>query len=413
MNAKTLLVLGLATAGLLAAALVVNRQKEGALSPTREAGRKLFPELAKNINAVTALEVKSKEGVVKLAKDGERWGMSDKGGYPVDFDKVKQIVVAVAEFEIVGELSKNPANYKKLGVQASDEEGSESKQLTLKDKSGAVLADVIVGQNKVSQGFGGKQSLFVRPVSSDQPYHVTGQVNLFGDASSWMKREVCKIESTRVREVVIAHPDGARLAIKKQAAEDKDFAVQDLPAGEELMWAGAANGIGGALQYLSLEDVKSASEMTLENPTLAEFTTFDGMRLAVRTSESDGKTWMSIAASFDETLRVEPPGPPAPPAEGEPQAEPPPPAPTLKSVEDVRKEVEELNAQVGRWVYAVPGYTGANFRKRMADLLKKNEEAPAPPDQVELTPPVVPPASDTSGAAPATDPAPTDKPSDG
>lgn len=414
MNAKTLLVLGLATAGLLAAAIVVNRQKEGALSPTREAGRKLFPELAKNINAVTSLEVKSKEGVVRLAKDGERWGMSDKGGYPVDFDKVKQIVVAVAEFEIVNELSKNPANYSKLGVQATDAEGSESKQLTLKDKSGAVLADVIVGQAKTTQGFGGKPSLFVRAASSDKPYQVTGQVNLVGDASGWMKREVCKIEANRVSEVVIAHPDGARLAIKKQSAEDKDFAVQDLPAGEELMWAGAANGIGGALQYLSLEDVKAASEMTLENPTVAEFTTFDGMRLTVRTSESEGKTWMSLAASFDEALRAEPPGPPAPPAEGEPQDAPPPPATTLKPADDVRKEVEELNAQVGRWVYAVPGYSGANFRKRMADLLKKKDEAGAAPfDDGEPAETVIEVPVDTSDPAPATLPAPTDKPSDG
>ncbi len=377
MNTKTLLVLGLATAGLFAAAIVVNRQKEGALSPTREAGLKLFPELAKNVNSVVALDVTSKDGVIKLAKDGERWGMSDKGGYPVDFDKVKQIVVAVSEFEIVSVLSKNPANYKKLGVQAVGEEGSESKQLTLKDKSGAVLADVIIGQTKATQGFGGKQQLFVRPASSDQPYQVTGQVNLFGDAASWMKRDICKIEANRVREVVIAHPDGARLAIKKETAEDKDFTVLDLPAGEELMWSGAANGIGGALQYLSLEDVKPAGEVSLDDATVAEFTTFDGLRISARSTEADGKTWIALAASFDEALRVEPPEPPAaePTAEGE-TPPPAPPASTLKPVEDVRKEVEELNEQFSRWVYGIPGYSGANFRKRMADLLKKKESEP-------------------------------------
>jgi hypothetical protein len=377
MNAKTLLVLGLAAAALLGAAYVVANQKESAHAPTLEAGLALFPELKKNINSVASIEVRSKDGVIRLAKDGERWGMADKGGYPVDFDKVKQIAVAVSEFEIVSELSRNPDNYKKLGVQAPTDEGSESKQLTLKDQAGAVLADVIIGETKVTQGYGGAPSLFVRPAASDQPYRVTGQVNLTGDASSWMKREICKLESNRVSQVVIAHPDGARLAIKKDAAEDKDFKVEDLPAGEELMWAGAANGIAGGLQYLSLEDVKPASEMTLENPTVAEFTTFDGVRVTVRSTEQDGKTWMSLAAAFDETLRKEPVGPPAPPtppegAEGEVET-PPTPAPTLKPVEDVRKEVDELNAQFSRWVYAVPGYTGANFRKRMSDLLKKKD----------------------------------------
>lgn len=379
MNAKTLIGLGVATAALFAAAIVVNNQKEGAHSPTREAGRKLFPELAKNVNAVAALDVTSKDGVIKLAKSGERWGVADKGGYPVDFDKVKQIVVAVSEFEILTELSKNPANYKKLGVLAPDAEGSESKRLTLKDANGAVLADVIIGNNKTSQGFGGKPSLFVRSATSEQPYEVSGTVNLFGDASTWMKREIAKLEANRVKSVVISHPDGARLAIAKASAEETNYTVEDLPAGEELMWDGAANGIAGALQYLSLEDVKPAAEMTLENPTVAEFTTFDGMRVTVRTTEADGKTWMSVAAAFDESLRVEPAGPAPAPEAAEGEA-PPPPASTLKSVEDVRKEVDELNAQLSKWVYAVPGYNGSNFRKRMPDLLKKKETAGAGAD---------------------------------
>jgi hypothetical protein len=412
MNAKTLIGLGVATAALFAAAIVVNNQKEGAHSPTREAGKKLFPELAKNVNAVTALEVTSKDGVVKLAKSGERWGVADKGGYPVDFDKVKQIVVAVSEFEILMELSKNPANYKKLGVLAPDAEGSDSKRLTLKDANGAVLADVIIGGPKTSQGFGGKPSLYVRAATSERPYEVSGSVNQLGDASTWMKREITKLEANRVKSVVISHPDGARLAIAKATAEETNYAVEDLPAGEELMWAGAANPIAGALQYLSLEDVKPAAEMTLENPTVAEFTTFDGMRVTVRTTEAEGKTWMSVAAAFDESLRAEPAGPAPAPETAEGEA-PPTPASTLKSVEDVRKEVDELNAQLSKWVYAVPGYNGANFRKRMPDLLKKKEEGAAadgaPLDDAALDgaaapqTPVVPPA--TEPTQPSTPPA--------
>lgn len=377
MNAKTLLVLGLASAALLGAAFVVASQREGAYTPARENGKKLFPELAKDVNSVVELTVRSKDSTVAVKRDGERWGMADKGGYPVDFDKVKQLVVAISEFEILSEMTRNPEHFKKLGVQDPTAEESESKQVTLKNASGAVLADVIIGSAKTTQGFGGKPSLFVRPVSGDQPYQVTGQVNLFGDASSWMKRDICKIESNRVAQVVIEHPDGAKLAIAKSAPEDKDFAVQDLPAGEELMWSGAANPIGGALQYLSLEDVKPADQITLENPTTAEFTTFDGVRLTVQSAEMDGKTWIRLAAAFDESLRSEQAGPPAPPAaEGAEGAEAPPPAPasTLKPVEDVRKEVEELNAQFSRWVYAVPGYNGANFRKRVTDLLKKKPE---------------------------------------
>jgi hypothetical protein len=62
-------------------------------------------------------------------------------------------------------------------------------------------------------------------------------------------------------------------------------------------------------------------------------------------------------------------------AEGEKHEDP---KPALKPLEDVQKEADELNAKWGPWVYSIPGYNAANLRKKMTDLLKK-EEPPIDP----------------------------------
>jgi hypothetical protein len=205
--------------------------------------------------------------------------------------------------------------------------------------------------------------------------------------------------------------------VSKNAASDANFAVENVPEGKELQWPGVGSGLASALQYLSLDDVQKSEGFDAAGATTAEFTCFDGMVVTAKTIEKDSKTWVALSARFDETQRAAPAGPPPPPpAEGETAPETPK-EPELKSIDDVKKEVDELNLKWSPWVYAVPGYNAANLRKKMSDLLKQDEPpAPAPAD----------PADDPTGehgaddghgheTPPADKPAqaPADKPSDG
>ena len=408
MKTRTFSILAvLALALVLAAYFSSKRDAEGADSsgPGRTAGSKFFGDLSEHVNDVAEVTVAAPEPAPETApnpdgtpaepaaapatapktfvitKQGDTWGASAKGGYPVDAGKVKQLVVGLSELATLEPMTRNKGFYSKLGVEDIDAPKAASKRVTLKDSSGKVLADVLIGQSARAQGGNGsKPSLYVRRVGEDQAFEVAGAVNVAADASGWLDLDIAKLESARVNRVVTAHPGGEVLEVMKNTTDDKNFSVVGLPAGEELMWPGVADGIAGALQYLRLEDVQKNDNFDMSGATTTDFTTFDGMRVTVKSLEKDGKTWATLNAAFDPTLLVEAPTVVAPPPEGDkPADEPPTPPPTppkaaRKPAEEVQKEVEALNTKVVPWVYVIPGYGAANLRKHMTDLLKKKEE---------------------------------------
>ncbi|MCC7013108.1 MAG: DUF4340 domain-containing protein [Planctomycetes bacterium] len=430
MNQKTFGILAVVTGVVLAAGVFVSQRGEsGAATANPTLGKRLFPELGARLNDVAKLTVVSKDATINLEKNGASWGVADKGGYPVDFGKVKQLAVAVSEMELLAQMTANPASHAKLGVEEPTAAEASSRRVTLKDASGAVLADLIVGKPKPHEGFGGRGSLFVRKEGESQAWEVSGQLSVAGSVNDWLSREIGKLEGTRVKRVFVQHADGNTLAVSKGSATDKDFSVENLPEGAELQWPGVAGGIGSALQYLSLDDVQKSEGFDLAGATSATFECFDGLVVTARSIERDSKTWVALSAKIDESLRAAAPGPQAPPpAEGEPAPETPK-EPELKALEDVKKEADELNAKWSAWVYAVPGYSAANLRKKLTDLLKAPEPV-APPDGSAPSDGLTPPDEDAThgaddghghgtstpaGDAPApvpTDP-PADKPSDG
>ena len=376
MNPKTLTLLGGATVVVAAlAAWFANRDPHGVeASPAADAP--LFGELRERVNDVSGVTITTATESFTLSRGADGWGLADKGGYPVDAGRVKALVLGLSELTLVEQKTANPALFGKLDLQdpGSDPEAP-SKRVRLTDPQGSVLADVIVG--RASQGGGpGAGTLFVRRAEEGPALEARGRVTIEGRSSSWLDRAIAKLERKRVREVTIAHPDGETLRVYRESPDLQDFQVADLPEGAELSWPGVAGGLAGALEYLNLEDVEPAAEALFDanQAVTATFTTFDGLVVTARTVEQDDKTLLEVAARYDESARSpEPAGPPAA-AEGEEGAPAPVPASIGKSPEEVTAEAGEIRSRVEGWVYVVPGYAGANLRKRMAELLKQPEE---------------------------------------
>ncbi|MGH8591841.1 MAG: hypothetical protein ACREXX_21755, partial [Gammaproteobacteria bacterium] len=92
------------------------------------------------------IEVKSKDHKTTVRKDGERWVIEDRGGYPALFDKVKATVVAVADLEVLEPKTTNKELYPRLGVEGIDVEPSSSVLVNLADGQSKPLAALLVGK---------------------------------------------------------------------------------------------------------------------------------------------------------------------------------------------------------------------------------------------------------------------------
>lgn len=414
MNAKTVKILGGATLVVVVLALLAQRDGHSSSASSVERAD-LFPDLDGRVNDVAELEVRNKDAVFTVAKTPDGWGLKDKGGYPVDVGKVKTALLAVDGFQTLERKTADPERFGDLGLRAPEDPESASTRVTLRDAGGSVLADVILGQQRVARG-AGQRSMYVRAADEEQCWEVSGTLQVDGTPTNWLDKEILRVEGERVARVQILQDGGDPLVVEKASPEATDFVVRDVPEGRELKWAGVASSVGRALQYLNLEDVKPVDDVDLSAAELQEtvFTTFDGLVLHAYLADLDGTTWARFRAAYDENERwQEPAGPTAPEAADE-EAEDPAAAleedaaPELKAAEDVRTEVEALNARLERWVFALPAWTVQNFRKTMDELLQPlpEEGAAAGEDGLDL---MAAPADD-GGLEPVVDDAGADEP---
>ena len=116
MNTKQLLILGLVTVVVLVAAIVAVQSNSKAAGTGADAG-KLFPDLSAALNSADAVEIADKEGAFRIERIDGDWGLAERGGYPVQFERVKQNLVALAELEILEVKTKNPARHAELQLQ--------------------------------------------------------------------------------------------------------------------------------------------------------------------------------------------------------------------------------------------------------------------------------------------------------
>jgi len=400
MQQKNVVILGTVTVIALGVAALALRNPDASASKSEDAH--LFPALSEHINDVTEVRIEKGGKSATLKREGGKWKLADRGGYPAQFEKVKELAVRIADLEIEEAKTAKKANHAKLGVEwpqakkegeaggageedEGAEEAEESGLVTLRDASGKDLAAVVVGK---SEWRGSKPKVYARRLSEDQVYLCAprGTLSVMPDAKSWIEAKFVELQNDRVQSVSIEHNDGETVEIGRSVENHTQFAIQNMPPGKSERYAGVANGVAQALGYgLQLEDVRPVTEIDFAKEPVAKtrFRCVDGLELLVELAKFEDKTWVRVAASFTpppEPPKVETsPAEPAPAgdeiAAAEPSAEKP--AEEVKPAEekpaeekkDIAKEAAELNERLAPWAFEVASYKSDVLAKRMKDLL--------------------------------------------
>ena len=143
MKGKTLLILLLA-AGLLAA-LAFLRFGDKADTAGPKMGQKLFVDL--QVNQVAAVTFADADNQTTLIKGDTVWQVEQRNGYPANFDELRDTVVKLSRLKIGRSFPGSPESLVRLSLLApsASDASARGRQITLKDASGNILADVIYG----------------------------------------------------------------------------------------------------------------------------------------------------------------------------------------------------------------------------------------------------------------------------
>lgn len=316
-------------------------------------GTRAFPGLAAKLGDVTAIGVARKGLRLDFVREGNDWLDTDKGNYPAVAPKLRRIALALANMTLVERKTREAKLYPRLDVE--DPGKGKSALVTLKDKSGATLAALIVGKRRYDRLGEGRDGVYVRRPGHKQSWLAAGALDLSGEAASWLQRRIVDVPEERIAKVTLTRPDGERLVIGRSAPKDK-FAVSGAPAGAKFKSDTVTSEPAIALASLDLDDVMPAARDPIPQPgapgpqsaqgaqapksaqgvLTARYRTFGGLVVDLRMVERGKAAWIALAAS----------------ASGKDAA-----------------EAKAIEHRVKPWIYEIPSYKADLLRMTLANLL--------------------------------------------
>ena len=98
MNSKALLFAAVLAIVLVLVGLLAKDSGNGAAQASDQ-DTLIFPDLMEAINEVSALTVSSIEGEFNLRREGDKWILVERDGYPVQMDNVRSTLIGLAELK--------------------------------------------------------------------------------------------------------------------------------------------------------------------------------------------------------------------------------------------------------------------------------------------------------------------------
>ena len=355
--------LALAAAAVVSVAIAVAASiSSGGPAADPLAGRTVLPNVAPHLGEIAKVVLKHGDHTITLVRRGELWTVAEKSDYPANAQKVREMLLALAQLTYVEPKTSRPELYSRLNLDDPSAPKSQSIEVDLYDSSGGALGTVITGRRRVDELGGGNDGVYVRIPGSAQSWLARGNLDLDSDIVQWLDRRVVDIDDKRVKQAVLIGADGATLTISRDKPEDK-FALKELPAGGKLKSDTALVEPATALQALDLTDVKSAKETKFptDNVGKATYTTFDGLTVSVELAKIGDGDWMRLSATSDGSDKA-------------------------------KAEADTLSKRWSAWIYGVAPYKAAAIRTKLADLLEA-AKPPTPAPAPETAPGAAPPAS--------------------
>jgi Domain of unknown function (DUF4340) len=335
MQQRGLILLAAATLALIVLAIVAIASGDRGVSRAAP-GERALPALAAKLDEVGSVGIKRNTLSLTFVRDGDNWFVAEKGNYPAAAAKVRQIVLAMADAVLVEPKTQKAEFYPRLDVE--DPGSGKSTLVTLKDKSGTTLAEMIIGKRRFDRLGTGTDGIYVRKLGDTQAWLARGSLEFSDQLSSWLDRRILDIPEKRIAKATLTQADGTKLVISRAKPEDK-FMAEGAPADAKFKSETTTSEPAMALETLDLDDVKPAAEMQLpeKDVVAASFTTFDGLTVDVRLLDKGDMHWVALSAAGSGAAEA---------------------------------EAKAINDKASHWTYAIPSYKAAQLKMKLADMLE-------------------------------------------
>ncbi len=315
----------------------------------------LFPELARQLDDVTAISVDGPTGTVTLSADPAGWTLSVFDGYPADPAVVGAVLGGLADLRLAEAKTATPALHHLLGVAAPDSDGARGHRVVLTFGMDQGAAALIVGdQGRLATA----PSRYVRLPSEDQAWLAMGALEIPDAAIDWVDPRILDIPAGDIVHLEI-HPAARAPLVIQRDPVSASLAIADLPDDRVVEETYRVTNMATVLEDLAFTDVRSAVELDWpEDGAVGIFRTAGGVILTARLARDagDGLVWVRFETAVD---------PAAPDASGTPAA-----------------TAAEITSRLGPWAFRLPRHKTDRLQMTVEDITvpraRTDADAPAP-----------------------------------
>jgi hypothetical protein len=290
MSPKALLVLVLLAVGVGAGAYLATRD-QGDVGQTSR-GRLAFADLPAQAESAQRIVLRQGDKSVTLARDGQGWGIVEKGNYPAEIEKLRALFAGLAELRLSEPRTGVSDEYARLGVEDPTKKGAGGTLIQIFGKQDTQILALIVGHRREARGASGGGELYVRVPTEAQSWLADGRLEASADVSSWFGHDLLNISRDRIKSVEVAR-DGGDLSFT--VASGKASLVR--PADHGALDPSKLDDVARGLEYLTLSDVTATAKQPGKVLADTVFQTKNGLGVTAHVTQDDKNTWVSLVFS--------------------------------------------------------------------------------------------------------------------
>ncbi len=349
MSNKRFTLFAVITLALVIAAVVSSYQRA---PQTQVEKAPLLANLMQQINSVSSISIRDKEFHTEIIKHGDQWLLKNRDGYPVIFDKVKDLVVSLANLQVLEGKTRNPDLYTRLDVEGTESAPGKSILVSLTDENGNQMTSLVIGKQRATISNANQApSRYVRRADEERALLVEGAVNIKADPSRWMNNMLFDIKAALISDITIDHADGTQLHLSRSKYGSGELTLHDIEEGFQLKSKASLNGLVTALEELRFQDVVATKNFktTAAEKTVTQIKTFDGITLTATIYAVNSKYYAQFIFNYQA---------PENPVEGSDPAQ----------VENFVKQMQALSG----WTYEIPTFKANMLTREKKTLLRSS-----------------------------------------
>lgn len=374
-NLRSLLLTALIV--LVSAAAIYYTTSDGGEPEFKE--RKLLGDI--QLGDIAEISLTLNDTTTSLRIDGDAWGLVERNGYPIQFDRLNRMLIALGQMRATDRMTSNPDNYERMGVAPSNPSNG---TVLVKNAQGELMAGIYVGNERMGQpaqpgGFAPPIGQYVRLESDSDPwvYQVKEPIIIDSDPGTWLIKEIVEVDSSSLQTILVENR-GTTDSFHLARIGDEPFELaSEIPEGFEA----APGGIGTAsraMTRLTLIDVFAADSPEVEGidfATTYRAVTKNGVVYVVQTAMHNGEPFINLAAEYDLAADLS--------LSDERTSD----TLTAKGLELAEVTVNKINEKHSPWVYQIVQFKYDDLSKTFSDLLDEVAADEEDPPELTIGPP--------------------------